>query len=314
MTATERFVGIDVAKDTLEIAVHPSEEAWSVSYDVQRLADLVARLEALDPALVVLEATGGLERELLAELAVAGLPAVCVNPRQVRDFARASGQLAKTDRVDAHTLARFGAAMRPPLRELPDPERQVLADLVVRRRQLVEMVTAERNRLQQAPEHLHREIQEHIEWMQERVEALNRELQERIDRHPTLRQQARLLQSVQGVGPVVACTLLAQLPELGTIDHKALAKLVGVAPLNRDSGKYRGQRSIWGGRASVRSCLYMATLSAVRWNPVLRTFYARLVAKGKCAKVALVACMHKLLTILNAIVRDGKPWQPEITT
>jgi transposase len=314
MNTTELFVGIDVAKDTLEIAVYPTDETWSVPHDAQGLASLVARLPALAPALVVLEATGGLEREVLAELVAAQLPTACVNPRQVRDFARASGILAKTDRLDAHVLAHFAAAMRPPVRELPDGERQAIRDLVTRRRQLVEMLVAEGNRRQQAPVDLQPAIQRHIDWLQGELKELDRQLRERVRSNPTLCQQEKLLRSVKGVGPVVACTLLAQLPELGTIGHNPLAKLVGVAPLNRDSGKYRGKRSIWGGRAAVRTCLYMATLSAVRHNPILKPFYQRLLAAGKCKKVALVACMHKLLTILNAMMRDGKAWQPQLTT
>jgi len=304
------FVGIDVAKASLEVAVYPAGEQWTVEYADPAVATLGARLTALVPALIVLEATGGLEVHLVGALAAAGLPVVVVNPRQVRDFAKATGQLAKTDALDAAVLAHFAAAVRPPLRPLPAAATQDLAALVTRRRQLVGMLTAERNRLGCAPKVLHKELQGHIRWLERRITGLDTDLDQAIRTSPVWRAQEDLLRSVPGVGPVVARTLLAQLPELGTLSPKTLAALVGVAPLNRDSGVCRGRRMIWGGRAAVRAVLYMGTLAAVRFNPVLRTFYLRLRAAGKLPKVALTACMHKLLTILNALLTHQQRWDP----
>ena len=303
-------VGIDVAKASLEVAVHPPADRWAVDYTDPAVATLVTRLTALAPALIVLEATGGLEVPLVGALAAAGLPVVVVNPRQVRDFAKATGQLAKTDTLDAAVLAHFAAVVRPRLRPLPDPATQALAALVTRRRQLIGMLTAERNRLGCAPKVLHKELQTHIRWLERRIASLDTDLDQAIRTSPVWRAQADLLRSVPGVGPVVARTLLAQLPELGTLSPKTLATLVGVAPLNRDSGLLRGRRTVWGGRATVRAVLYMGTLTAVRFNPVLRAFYLRLRAAGKLPKVALTACMHKLLTILNALLKHQRRWDP----
>jgi transposase len=304
------FVGIDVAKATLDVAVHPTAERWSLAYTERAVAGLVPRLTALAPALVVLEATGGLEGPLVGALAAAGLPVVVVNPRQVRDFAKATGLLAKTDALDAAVLARFAAAVRPTPRPLPDAATQTLAALVTRRRQLVEMLTAERNRLGSAPRSLRAEIQAHITWLTRRLARLDTDLGQAIRSSPVWRAQDDLLQSAPGVGPVLSRTLLARLPELGRLNGKAIAALVGVAPLNRDSGTLRGRRMVWGGRADVRAVLYMGTLVAVRHNPVLRAFYQRLRAAGKLPKVALTACMRKLLTILNAMVKHQSPWRP----
>ena len=304
------YVGIDVAKATLDVAVAPTAERWTLAYTEREMAGLVTRLTALAPALVVLEATGGLEGPLVGALAAAGLPVVVVNPRQVRDFAKATGLLAKTDALDAAVLAHFAATVRPTPRPLPDAATQTLAALVTRRRQLVEMLTAERNRLGSAPRTLRAEIQAHITWLKRRLARLDTDLGQAIRTSPAWHVQDDLLRSVPGVGPVLAATLLASLPELGTLNRKAIAALVGVAPLNRDSGTLRGRRRVWGGRAAVRAVLYMGTLVAVRHNPVLRAFYQRLRAVGKLPKVALTACMRKLLTILNAMLKHQQPWTP----
>jgi transposase len=304
------FVGIDVAKVSLEVAVHQPAARWAVAYTDSAVATLVARLTGLGPALIVLEATGGLEGPVVGAVAAAGLPVVVVNPRQVRDFAKATGHLAKTDTLDAAVLAHFAAAVRPPVRPLPDAATQGLAALVTRRRQLVDMLTAERNRLSCAPKVLRPELQAHIRWLERRITGLDTDLDQAIRTSSLWRAQEDLLRSVPGVGPIVARTLLAQLPELGTLAPKPLAALVGVAPLNRDSGLCRGRRQVWGGRAAVRAVLYMGTLAAVRCNPVLRAFYQRLRAAGKLPKVALTACMHKLLTILNALLKHQQRWDP----
>jgi transposase len=310
MVAQPVFVGIDVAKAALDVAVSPTTERWTLAYTERELAGLVTRLTTLQPALVVLEATGGLEVPLAGALAAAGLPVAVVNPRQVRDFAKATGRLAKTDTLDAAVLAHFAAVVRPTPRPLPDAATQTLAALVTRRRQLVEMLTAERNRLGSAPRALRAELQAHITWLQRRLARLDTDLGQAIRTSPAWRVQDDLLQSVPGVGPVLAVTLLASLPELGRLNRKAIAALVGVAPLNRDSGTFRGRRMIWGGRAAVRAVLYMGTLVAVRHNPVLRAFYQRLRAVGKLPKVALTACMRKLLTILNAMLKYRTRWNP----
>jgi transposase len=310
MSNSPVYVGIDVAKATLDVAVHPTADRWTAAHTEREVAGLVTRLTALHPALVVLEATGGLEGPLAGALATAGLPVVVVNPRHVRDFAKATGTLAKTDALDAAVLAHFAAAVRPTPRPLPDAATQTLAALVTRRRQLVEMLTAERNRLGSAPRTLRAEIQAHITWLQRRLGRLDDDLNQAIRTSPVWRVQDDLLQSVPGVGPVLSATLLASLPELGRLDRKAIAALVGVAPLNRDSGTLRGRRMVWGGRAAVRAVLYMGTLVAVRHNPVLRAFYQRLRAVGKLPKVALTACMRKLLTILNAMLKHQRPWNP----
>jgi transposase len=301
-------VGIDVAKARLDVAVRPSGEAWQAPNDAAGVAALAARLAGLAPALVVLEATGGLERLAAAELAAAGLPVAVVNPRQVRAFARAVGQLAKTDALDAALLARFGEAVRPPPRPLPDAAQQELAALLARRRQVVVMLTAERQRLAAAGAAVRRRVQAHVDWLARELAALDDDLGQTLRASPAWRAKEDLLRSVPGVGPVVALTLLAELPELGHLDRKRLAALVGVAPLNADSGTRRGKRLVWGGRGRVRAALYMAALTASRYNPVLRAFYQRLLRAGKAKKVALTACMHKLLRILNAIVHAASPW------
>jgi transposase len=306
--STEIFVGLDVAKAQLDVAVRPSGERWSVANDESGIAQLVGRLRALRPTLIVAEATGGFERAAIAALAAASLPVVVANPRQVRDFARATGQLAKTDRLDAAILALFGERVRPAPRPLPDEAAQLLDALLTRRRQLLEMLVAEKNRLGFAPRPLHRGIRQHIRWLERQLDDVTKELAAQIERSPAWRAQDDLLQSVPGVGPVVSATLLGELPELGALNPKQIAALVGVAPLARDSGTLRGKRMVWGGRASVRTALYLAALCGRRWNPVLRAFYERLRAAGKPTKVALIACARKLLTILNAMVRDQRRW------
>jgi len=309
----EHFVGIDVAKATLEVHVRPSGESVTVAYDEAGLHQLVARWQALPATLIVLEATGGYEVTVAATLASAGLPVAVVNPRQIRDFARATGQLAKTDRLDAAMIARFAEAVRPAVRPLAVPAAEALGALVARRRQLVDMLAAERNRQSQArPRQLQQRIGAHVHWLTKAVADIDKELTTTIRATPVWRQKDELLTSVPAVGPVTAHTLIADVPELGQLGRRQIAALIGVAPLNRDSGQWRGRRMIGGGRAQVRTVLYMATLVAVRHNPRLAAFYARLTAAGRPKKVALVAAMRKLLTILNAIVRDRRPWHPEI--
>ena len=310
MAAADLFIGIDVARDRLEIATRPTGERWQIGNDANGITELVARLRALNPVLVVLEATGGLELPALASLGSAGLPVVAVNPRQVRDFAKAVGKLAKTDAIDAHVLAHFADAVRPAVRPLPDAATQALGALITRRRQLVEMLTAEENRRKTAPPPIRTDIQEHIAWLRKRLKGVDQELNQAIRSSSLWREQENLLRSVPGVGPVVSATLLADLPELGTLGRKQIAALVGLAPLNRDSGTMRGKRTIWGGRASVRAALYMGALVGSRCNPVLRALYARLLAAGKTRKLALTACMHKLLTILNAMLKHRTTWAP----
>lgn len=304
------FIGIDVAKAQLAFACRPEAETGAVPNDERGVAQLVARCQALGPTLVVCEATGGYEAALVAALATARLPIVVANPRQVRDFAKATGQLAKTDAIDAQVLALFAERVRPEPRALPDDALTVLEELLTRRRQLVEMLTAEKNRLLLARGPVRRDLQQHIRFLERRLREVDDDLHTAVKASPVWRVKDDLLQSVPGVGRVVSLTLLAQLPELGRVSHKEIAALVGVAPLARDSGTLRGKRRVYGGRAPVRTVLYMAALVASRRNPVIRAFDERLRAAGQPAKVALTACMRKLLTILNAIARDGRPWQP----
>lgn len=308
-------IGIDVSKAQLDTSLPDMAAASSFANTDEGIATLLDRLSASPPKLVVLEATGGLERALVAALLAAQLPVAVVNPRQVRDFAKASGRLAKTDRIDAQVLARFGQAIAPAQRALPDEAAQAFADQLARRRQLVEMLAMEKTRLKQAPNKaVRKDLKEHIEWLENRLRASQDELRRAVEASPAWQAKRDLLAEVKGVGEVTVLTLIALLPELGQIDRKQIAALVGVAPFNRDSGTMRGKRTVWGGRAAVRQALYMATLSAVRYNPTLKAFYDRLVGKGKAAKVALVACMRKLLTMLNAMLRDGKQWQPKEPT
>jgi len=306
------FVGIDVAKAELVVSTQPTEERWTVANDERGVRTLVERLRSLEPQLIVLEATGGYELLCVAALAAAGLPVVVVNPRQVRDFAKATGQLAKTDRIDADILARFADKVRPTVRPLADADAQELAALLARRRQLLDMLQAERNRLGQVfgrgKQHVKKSLKSHIAFLEREVRMTDTDLGEMVRRSPAWRERDELLQSVPGVGPVLSRTLLADLPELGRLSRREIAKLVGVAPLSRDSGTMRGRRFVQGGRASVRAVLYMAALVATKRNAVIRTFYLRLLAAGKPKKLALVACMRKLLTILNVMVRTAQRW------
>ena len=305
------FVGIDVSKDRLDIHLRPSSEAFYVSRNSKGLGTLVDRLSSLPVALVVLEATGGFEATVAAALAGAGLPLCVVNPRQIRDFARAMGRLAKTDALDAEVIALFAERVRPQARPLPEPERRQFAELVSRRRQILEMIGMETNRRGQAADkYLTKRLDRHIAFLEKELADIDDGITQAIKASPAWSEAETLLKSVPGIGDVTARTLLAELPELGTIDRHQLAALVGVAPLNRDSGLMRGRRTIAGGRTSVRSALYMAALTAIRRRSPFRALYERLTARGRPKKVALVAVMRKLLVILNAILRDRAPWQP----
>jgi transposase len=312
MTQPEVFVGIDVSKARLDIGVLPNEATWSTTNDDEGISGLVDKIRELAPALVLLEATGGLERRVLARLTGAGLPAMAINPRNVRDFAKSLGKLAKTDRIDALVLARFAQAVRPPLRPVLDEQSQELQAQLTRRRQLVEMIVAEKNRLVATDtKKVRKLIKAHIDYLEKQLTINEYDLDQTIKQSPVWLEKVDLLESVPGVGRVTASTLVALLPELGTLGRKQISALVGVAPFNRDSGTLRGRRTIWGGRASVRAVLYMAALVSARWNPAIRALYSRLRAAGKRSKVALVACMRKLLTILNALLRDRSPWRTQ---
>lgn len=310
----EIFVGIDVSKASLDIHVLPSGEAWTTENEADAIARLVSRLRSVPPTLITLEATGGLERRLLASLLAASLPAVAMNPRQVRDFAKGLGILAKTDAIDARILALFAEKARPEVRPLPDAQTQELEALMVRRRQVIDMLTAEKNRLGSAPpsKRVARAIRKTIEYLERQLEDFDKDIDDAIRQSPAWRDKDEILQSVPGVGPVLSRTLLGHVPEFGTLRRQKMATLIGVAPLNCDSGKYRGQRHCWGGRTEVRNVLYMATLSAIRYNPVIRAFFER-ISPRKLRKVAIVACMHKLLTILNAMVRSNSRWSPPLS-
>jgi len=305
------FVGIDVAKDELVLAERPSGRTWSVPNEPAALAALAAELQQQAPTRVVLEATGGYERAAVAALQMVGLPIVVANPRQVRQFARSLGRLAKTDRLDAAVLAHYAEAVQPPVRPTIDAATQELDAWVARRRQLVQQITAERLRLASAHPSVRPGVTRHIEWLEEELAAVEQAIAEQLAQSSVMTSKAELLQTVPGIGPVTAAVLVAQVPELGQIDAKALAALIGVAPLNRDSGKHRGKRCTWGGRAAVRTALFLPTRTARIHNPVIRAFYQRLIKAGKLKMVATVACMRKLLTICNAILASQKPWNPE---
>jgi transposase len=302
------FVGIDVSKAQLDVEIRPTGEKESVANDKVGIKALVKRLAKIKPTLIVLEATGGYERQVTRALASAELAVYVVNPRQVRDFAKATGQLAKTDSIDAGVLAHFAEAVRPQLRPLPDVVTLELRALTARRRQILEMIAAENNRLAMTSKAVRKRIDAHVRWLEQELERANQELDRAIEQSPIWKENENLLRSAKGIGPVTSRTLLAELPELGTLDRKQISALVGVAPFNRDSGSLKGRRSIWGGRAPVRCALYMATLVATRRNSVIRDFYKRLLAKGKLFKVALVACMRKLLTILNSMIKHKTSW------
>lgn len=305
----QTFVGIDVAKHELVIATLPRPEAWTVPNDDDGIRRLIKSVRRLSSPLVVLEATGGYELPLVLALSEARLDYAVANPRQVRDFAKGMGLLEKTDSLDARIIARFAEVKKPQPRPLPSQDTRKLNALIVRRRQLIAMLTMEQNRLGTAPKETRLDIEDHIGWLQERLSGLEAQLRHAIAEDPVWCQGARILTSAKGVGPVLSTTLLAGLPELGKLAPRQIAKLVGIAPLARDSGQFKGKRTIWGGRADVRAAIYMSALTAVRYNPVIRAFYQRLLAAGKPKKVALVACMHKLLVILNAMMRDQCLWQ-----
>ena len=315
MTAPAIFVGLDIAKTDFVGGCRPDNAAWTAPNDAPGITATVDRMCAVAPTLIVLEATGGDETPLVAALAAAGLPVVVANPRQVRDFAKATGQLAKTDRLDAQLLALVAERVHPTPRPLPDAAVQHLEGLMTRRRQLLDMVTAARHRLEHASASIRRNITAHLRWLERRVAAVDRDLGDTIQKSPVWRAKENLLRTVPGIGPVVSRTLLADLPELGRLNRKQIAALVGVAPLARDSGTLRGKRTVWGGRAPVRAVLDMGALVATRRHPVLRAFYGRLVEAGTPKKVALIACMRKRLTILNAMMRTNTTWrqngQPE---
>lgn len=302
------FIGVDVSKDRLDVAYRPTGEFKQFSNNEEGIAELVAELQRISVTLVVLEATGGYEAPSATQLALAKVPVAVVNPRQVRDFAKATGKLAKTDKLDAGVLAHFAEMVRPEPRSLPDEKAEELSDYLARRRQLVEMLVMEKNRFQKAQGGLKASIKESLVWLEKRIRDLDVKLKGLIQKSEIWREKDDLLQSVPGIGPVASLTLLAELPELGNLNRRQIAALVGVAPLNRDSGHMRGKRGIWGGRAKVRAVLYMATLSAIRSNPILKAFYNRLCEVGKAKKVALVACIRKLLTILNAMLKTKAAW------
>lgn len=310
MNRSEVFIGIDVCKARLDVSRYPDGQRWALCHDELGIAALTDQLKTQAPALVVLEATGGLETPLTGALCEAGVPVVVVNPRQVRDFAKATGRLAKTDAIDAAVLAHFAGVIRPEVRPLPSPQARELSDLIARRRQIVEMITAEHNRTATVCGRVKVEVKAHIAWLIKRLKRLDADLSKLIRQSPIWREKDDLLQSVPGIGNVVSCCLLANLPELGKLSHKKIAALVGVAPLCKDSGKFKGKRCVWGGRADVRRVLYMGTLVATQYNPVIKAFYQRLLQTGKPKKVALTACMRKLLTILNAMLKNRTAWQP----
>jgi transposase len=309
----EVFVGIDVSQEFLDVGVRPSGERFRVGYDNAGLDELVGRLKALRPTRIVLEATGKLEAPLVASLQMAGLTPVVVNPRQVRDFAKATGELAKTDGIDAGVLAHFAEAIRPQVRPLPDEQAQALAELVNRRRQVQDMRVAEQNRLRRTSSvEVRGRIERHVVYLERELDDIDDELQRQVAKTPAWQADVGLYCTVPGIGRALATSVVAHLPEIGRLSGRQISKLVGIAPLADDSGKRHGKRRIWGGRASVRRSLYLATLVAVRFNPPMRDVYERLVASGKPKKVAIVACMRKLLVVLNAMKRDGTPWEPSL--
>ena len=307
------FIGIDVSKEWVDVAVRPTGEAWRVNQDQEGMEALVLRLQAMSPQCIVMEATGGYEAPIAAALGAAGLPVAVVNPRQVRDFARSQGKLAKTDRLDAAVIAHFGQASGVTGQALRSPEARAFEGLVARRRQIIQMRTAEHLRLQRALPVVREGIEEVIALLNRQVKEIDDDLGRRLRESPLWREREELLRSVPGIGPATVFSLLAELPELGSLDRRGAAAVVGVAPLNRDSGKHRGSRRCWGGRGHVRAALYMAALVGVRYNPTLKEFYERLVRAGKAKKVALTACMRKLLTILNAMLKHHTTWNPQIT-
>jgi len=308
------FVGVDVSKAHLDVCIRPMDECFTVTNDQEGIQKLITHLHGYALRMVVLEATGGYEREVYTELSAAGLVTVRINPRQARNFAKSTGKLAKTDKIDARMLAHFAEAIQPEAHALPDERTMRLQALLSRRRQVVDMLVAEKNRLSVSHRSVRPRVQQHIDWLEQELDEINRELETHLENDPNWREQKDLLRSVPGVGPILCTTLLAELPELGHLDRKKIAALVGVAPYNCDSGAMHGQRRVWGGRGSVRHALYMATLAARRFNPVIRTFFERLISSGKEFKVAMTACMRKLLTILNAMLAHHTRWSPNFTT
>lgn len=306
----DSYVGIDVSKDRLDVHVEPSGESFAMARDGEGLTALVARLQPAAPRLIAVEATGGFEIVVAAAIGAAGLPLAVVNPAQVRHYAQALGRRAKTDKIDAAVIAQFAAATKPEPRPLPDEATRLLADLVARRRQIVVMMGAERQRANRLPKRLKQSCERVIRVLEKELAALDQEIDASVRGSPAWRAKEDLLASVPGVGPIIARTLIAELPELGTLDRRRIASLVGVAPFTRQSGQWRGKSFIGGGRRTVRAALFLATMAAVRHNPIIRTFRQHLIAAGKPKMVAMVACMRKLLIILNAIARDAKPWQP----
>jgi transposase len=309
--STAPFVGIDISKDQLDIAVRPTNERNRFANTDEGVDLLVQTLKAFQPALIVMEATGSYHRLVLGRLVAAGLPAIAINPRQARDFARAIGRLAKTDAIDADVLAEFGEKIRPEFRAIATEATQQIEAICTRRRQLVSMLAAEKNRIHTAPSSMRTVINKHIQWLEKHIQQLEKDLDKQIRSTPAWRDKDDLLRTCKGIGPITSHTMLACLPELGTLNRGQIAALVGVAPFNNDTGKYRGRRHVQGGRADVRSVLYMATLTAIRFNAPIRAFHQRLIDAGKLKKVAITACMRKLLTILNAMVRTNKPWSAD---
>jgi transposase len=314
MSELMHFVGIDVSKNYCDVAVRPSGEKMRFANDDEGIDQVLQRFSGLTLELIVLEATGSYHRLLLSRLIAAGLPAIAINPRQARDFARAIGRLAKSDAIDADVLAEFGEKIRPEIRSIADESTQRLEALCTRRRQLVGMLAAEKNRLHSALSSMRPMIKKHIQWLEKEIEQLEKELDQQIRSNPAWREKDDLLRSCKGIGPTTSSMMLACLPELGTLDRRDIAALVGVAPFNRDTGKHRGRRHVQGGRPDVRCVLYMATLAAIRYNRAIRDFHQRLIAAGKFKKVAITACMRKLLTILNAMVRNNTPWNADYTS
>jgi len=305
----EIFVGIDVSKERLDIGIYPGDETRTFDNNEQGIAKLLVLMSSVSPTLIVLESTGGLETLAVSSLCEKNLPVVVINPRQVRDFAKATGTLAKTDAIDAKIIARFAHSIRPEIRPLKDKNVQRLSALNARRRQIMTMLVAEKNRLKRAPKPNKKNIKEHIDWLEKTLANIDDDIQKTIKKSPVWKANSDILQSFKGVGPVLSASLLGDLPELGCLNRKKIAALVGIAPLNCDSGKYRGKRRVWGGRSNVRRLLYMATLSAMRSNPVIKSFYSRLIEAGKPHKVAMTACMRKIITILNAMLKNRTFWE-----
>lgn len=314
MSQSSVFIGIDVSKNQLDVAVRPHQVFFSVTNDDAGIQELVQRIAEWKPASIVLEATGGYENMVALTLGAAGLPISVINPRQARDFAKALGRLAKTDKIDAACLAHFAQLLDPSPLPLPTAEQEKLSSLTTRRRQLVEMITMEKNRREHAPPQILSHIQRHITWLQAELKQLERQINDFIKKTPMWQEKLKILKSVPGIGVVTSSILLAELPELGVLDNKKLASLVGVAPFNHDSGKFKGRRRIKGGRKVVREKLYMATLVATRWNPVISEYYQRLLQAGKAKKVALVACLHKLLNIINTMLKKNSMWKPNLSS